>query len=499
MYQIYCNNSLIWENGNDDLQLFEASLELELGKSGSLTFTIYPNHPSYDSVVQMAPVQVSRNYSKIYGGRILDMKIGFYGQKQVSCEGELAFLLDSAVPPHSYTGAFSGYLEYVLGMHNRLVDADKQFVKGNVTVADFSPFTATEKTEYISAFDTLQNKMVAVSGGYLSVRYDAELGMNCLDLLDYNNNLNDTSGQTIELGKNLLDISRETKGAALYSAIIPLGAKLNGSEQRLDIKGVNSGLPHIINNSAVTLCKGIIYRQVVFENITNATTLKATAEGYLADNYAGEYSVEITAADLSGTDVNIDHFRLGQWVNVFNEHHFGNSAQAFQIKKMTVNLLQASVNKIVIGAVKKGLTTDMADLAKGVDSISVPEAVQPYVIESGSTGIWTWKKFSDNTCEFFGKIPITSADITTGFGTWYRGANLFDATAYEYPVEMTEAPALEATFQTRNGLGAIAWIFSQDAETAQRYVPQCYLIRPSTAAGVFGNLNIIGKGKVKVT
>lgn len=496
MYQIYCNGSLLWENSNDDLILTEAALELELGKSGSLTFTIYPDHPSYDSVVQMAPVQVSRNYEKIYGGRILDIKIGFYGQKQVSCEGELAFLLDSAIPPHSYTGDFSGYLEYVLGMHNRLVDADKQFVKGNVTVGDFSPFTASEKAEYRSAWDTLQSKMVAPSGGYLSIRYDASLGMNCVDLLAYEGAASDVSGQSIELGKNLLDISRESSGASLYSAIVPLGAKLEGSEQRLDIRSVNSGLPYIINQAAVELCKGVIYRQVVFDNITNAETLKTYAESYLADNYAGEYSIEITAADLSGTDANIDHFRVGKWVRVYNEHHFGHTPQLFQIKKMAVDLLQAAVNKVVIGTVKKGLTDDMASLSKGVDSISVPEAVQPYVIESGSTGIWTWKKFSDNTCEFFGKIPVTSADVTGALGGWYKGANLYDATAYEYPVSMAEAPVVEMMFQTRNGLGALIWVFSQDAETAQKYLPQSYLIRPTTATGIHGNISIVGKGKL---
>ena len=62
---------------------------------------------------------------------------------------------------------------------------------------------------------------------------------------------------------------------------------------------------------------------------------------------------------------------------------------------------------------------------------------------------------------------------------------------------MTEAPALEMTFQTRNGMGAMLWVYSMDADTAQQYLPQSYLIRPSTATGIFGNINIIGKGKLK--
>ena len=121
---------------------------------------------------------------------------------------------------------------------------------------------------------------------------------------------------------------------------------------------------------------------------------------------------------------------------------------------------------------------------------------EPVVIESGSSGIWKWKKFSDNTCEFFGKIPVTSADVSLALGGWFRGANLYEATAYEYPLQMTEAPALSMMFQTRNGLAALLWAFSADATTAQRYLPQSYLIRPTTATGIYGNINIIGKGKV---
>ena len=117
-------------------------------------------------------------------------------------------------------------------------------------------------------------------------------------------------------------------------------------------------------------------------------------------------------------------------------------------------------------------------------------------MESGTTGIFTWKKFSDNTCEFFGKISVTSYDITSALGSWYKGVSLYEADAHPYPFEMSEAPAVEITFQTRNASGAIPWVFSQDADTAKGYLPQCYLIRPVTGSGINGNINIIGKGKL---
>lgn len=122
--------------------------------------------------------------------------------------------------------------------------------------------------------------------------------------------------------------------------------------------------------------------------------------------------------------------------------------------------------------------------------------IEKTVIETGTTGIWKWRKYSDRTVEFFGKIPLYSTNIAQTFSGWYRGETLFEPTEYPYPFIMTEAPALNMMFQTRNGLGALLWAFSQDAETAQRYVPQCYLIRPTSATGVSGNINIIGRGKI---
>lgn len=491
MYQVYCGTSMIYEHGVDELRIIAPVLELELGKTGSFQFTIYPNHPNYDAVEPMSAVTVLRNYQTIYTGRVLAIQYGFHNEKQVSCEGELAFLLDVLVNPHAYNGSFVGYFEYIVAQYNASVEEDRRFVVGDVTVAEYTPFYAAE-TEYKTAFDILQNKLSAPSGGYLQVRNES--GVRYLDLLSPESD-GTASSQTIELGKNLLDLRREFNGADVFSAIIPFGAKIGETETRLDIMAVNGGVGFLVNAEAKKFCKGLIYREVIFDGLTNADTLKAESEAYLANNYAGEYSIEVTAADLSGQDASLDFFRVGQWVNVFSSYHF-DTPQLFLIKKLTIKLLSPAKNKIVIGKVKKGFTQAVAELSNSVNSISVPEAVQPYVMESGTTGIWTWKKFSDNTCEFFGKVPVADGQTGTAFGGWYRSGALYEATAYPYPLDMTEAPSVQMTFQTRNANGAFLWPFSDTAENARQYLPQCYLVKPSVATGILGNINIIGKGKV---
>ena len=492
MWQVYGSGTTLHDPTLEDHRLTKASLDLELGKTGSFDFVIYPNHPGFANIVPLRSIiTVAKNYKTIYKGRVLDIKYGFYGEKQVSCEGVLAFLLDTMIPPHKYSGSFAGYFDYVVTSHNGYADDDKQFWHGVVTVADYAPFAVEEK-EYRSAYDLLMTHSVNPSGGYLHVRYDGD--RNYIDLLSYTADVSDVSGQKIELGVNLLDIKRETKSEDMFSAIIPLGAKIGDTETRLDIKGVNNGVPYIVNAAAKELCGGLIYRTVIFDNVTNATTLKSTASAYLTENHAGESSIEITAADLSGRDQTIDSFDIGRWVRVSVQHHF-DGEQLFLIKKQTLDLLSPASNKIVIGAVHKGISDAVAEISNAVKSRE-DDAVQPYVMESGTTGIFRWKVFSDGTCEFFGKVPITSADVTSALGGWYRGANLYEATAYEYPFTMTEAPAINMTFQTRNGLAALLWMSSIDADTAQRYLPQAFLIRPTTATGIYGNINIIGKGKI---
>ena len=128
--------------------------------------------------------------------------------------------------------------------------------------------------------------------------------------------------------------------------------------------------------------------------------------------------------------------------------------------------------------------------------VTVLEGVQPYVLDSGTNGIWTWRKYSDGTAECFGKINLSGVAVSAALGGWFRSETLFDATAYPYPISFSEAPAANLTFQTRNGSGAVLWVFSASAENAKQYLPQAYLIRPTTATGINGNINITVKGKV---
>ena len=498
MYKVYADTVIIHDDRLDGVKIIGGKLTMEAGKTGLFEFSIYPSNPHYDAVTPVKSIiQVYKDGENIFSGRALSISYGFYNEKVCKCEGELAFLLDSLIEPHTYSQNFAGYFPYILAKHNAQVEAHKKFTPGVVTVGDFEPFAVVENLEYRSTYETLK-KMLERSGGLLRVRREG--GVRYLDLIAPEVDASNVAIQEIRLGKNLLDMKRDIDGTEVFTAIVPLGAKLEDSEIRLDIKNVNSGLPYIINEEA-RAAYGLIFRQVVFDTITNMQTLKAEAEKYLAEQYAALNSIEITAADLSGMDASLDGFKVGQWVRVYSPVH-GINGTLYLIRKMTIILDKPAETKIEIGLEKKGLTDSLGAIAETVSkpqetqSTPEPEPVQPYVVDSGTTGIFRWKIFSDGTCEFFGKIPVLSYACSSTLGTWYRGVSLYEADAHPYPFQMAEAPSVSMTFQTRNGSGALVWLFSDSVASAQGYLPQCYLIRPTTATGIHGNINVIGKGRL---
>ena len=492
-YRIYADQWLLHDDRLEELKVISPKLTLEVNKTGSLTFSIYPEHPYYSKLAKLKTIiTVYQDDLLLFRGRVLDSEKGFYNEKQVVCEGQLAFLLDSIQRPYDFTGSVLEYITLLVTNHNALVEGTKQFKAGNVTVAEFGEFAVVDNLDYRTAFETLSSRMVEPSGGYLSVRYVGN--DRYLDLLDINADVSNVSNQPIKLGKNLLDIKRDIDGGEVFTGIVPLGAKNEGSEIRVDIKNVNSGSAYLLDEQAADFY-GKIYRQVIFENITYPPTLLEAAKAYLAEKAAEISNVEITAADLSSIDDTLDGYKVGQWVQVISPMHF-DQPQTFLIKKMTIMLSDPAGTKIEIGRTKQGITDSISGISESVSKIEAPEAVQPYVIESGETGIWFWKKFSDGTCEFFGKIPVLNAEVTAALGNWFKSVALYEATAYQYPFQMAEAPALNMIFQTRNANGALLWIFSQDADTAKAYLPQVNLIRPTTATGIHGNINIIGKGRL---
>ena len=355
MYQVYCDDWLLHDMNMPDLKLISPKLELEVNKAGSLTFTIYPQHPYFTKLQRLKSIiRVYQNGKLIFLGRILNTERGFKNQRKVTCEGELSFLLDSIIRPYSFQGDVPELFEYIIAEHNKQVDTKKQFKVGKITVTDPNGYINRSDTQYLTGYDSLMNKLVNSLGGYLNVRYETD-GM----YLDYLADFETINSQEIRLCKNILDMTDTVKGEDIATAIIPLGAKIaedgvaQEDQKRLTIESVNDGKDYVYNAEAVEKY-GWIFKTVTFDDVTIASNLLRKGNEELTKAIQLENTIEVKAVDLSGTNQAISAFAVGVYHKVISPLHDLNDL--FPVTKMTLNLTAPQNDTLTLGATRKTFT-----------------------------------------------------------------------------------------------------------------------------------------------
>lgn len=360
MYRVYCDGLPIYNDKLEGLKIFSPSLDLELNKTGSFSFTLYPDHPYYGSIQKLKSIiTVYQEDYLLFRGRVLDDKIGFYNERKVTCEGELAFLLDSIKRPYDFTGSVAKYLALLLDSHNAQVDETKRFTLGNVTVTDPNDYIVRANIDHVDTWKEMNDKLLALLGGFLSIRHADGVAY-----LDYLADFALLSPQKIEFGKNLLDQKRIIKGADVATVVIPLGAKLKDAEgkdtdKRLTIESLNGGADFIEDASAISQY-GTIVKTVIFDDVTIAENLKAKGQAYLSSLVKLPESIELTAADLATVSTAFSSFHLGTYVDVVSKPHGLN--QKFLVRKLSINLLDPAANKLTLGGVFEGLAASLKGL-----------------------------------------------------------------------------------------------------------------------------------------
>lgn len=360
MYRVYCDGLPIYNDKLEGLKIFSPSLDLELNKTGSFSFTLYPDHPYYGSIQKLKSIiTVYQEDYLLFRGRVLDDEIGFYNERKVTCEGELAFLLDSIKRPYDFTGSVAEYLALLLDSHNAQVDETKRFTLGNVTVTDPNDYIVRANIDHVGTWKEMNDKLLALLGGFLSIRHADGVAY-----LDYLADFTLLSPQKIEFGKNLLDQKRIIKGADVATVVIPLGAKLKDAEgkdtdKRLTIESVNGGADFIEDAAAISQY-GTIVKTVIFDDVTIAENLKAKGQAYLSSLVKLPESIELTAADLATVNTSFSSFHLGTYVDVVSKPHELN--QKFLVRKLSINLLDPAANKLTLGGVFEGLAASLKGL-----------------------------------------------------------------------------------------------------------------------------------------
>ena len=224
MYKIYADDILIYDSTLEDYKIGKGSVSLETNKSGSFTFSIYPDHFYYDSFVRLKTViTVYKSDRIIFRGRILSDVTDYWNNKVITCEGELGFLQDSIIRPFSFSGTPKALFTKFINEHNSQVDEFKRFKVGTVTTVDSNNYISRSNEEYESALSNLNSRLIEDSlGGYFYITH-GEDGRDPIPTINYLAEFTKVATQSVEFGANLKNYTKTVKAEDIATAVIPLG------------------------------------------------------------------------------------------------------------------------------------------------------------------------------------------------------------------------------------------------------------------------------------
>jgi phage minor structural protein len=330
MYQILCDGNILHDTRLDGLQVINAKCNLELNKTGYLSFSIPPTHQYYDVIQKhTSEITLLQDNEIIFVGRVLNDDIDFDNIKNIECEGELSYLLDSIQRYHEYhldggsENVIKTYLNTLITNHNSQVqDARKKFTLGDVTITDPNNYLY-KVSNYEDTLTTITDKLIGTYGGYLVIRHSGNT-----KYLDYVKEYTGVCGQTIEFGKNIIDMNRYIKGEDIFTALIPLGATDDTTEKRIDITSLSNSTSgtivkkdDYIYDTAGVKKWGWIWKTYNWNDVTEPQNLLSKAKQLLSYGIAETFTIELTAIDLHLLDIDIDRIKLGNKIRCVSVPH----------------------------------------------------------------------------------------------------------------------------------------------------------------------------------
>lgn len=350
MYKIYADNTLIYDSTLEDYKIGKGSITSESNKSGSFTFSIYPDHFHYDKFIRLKTVITVYKSNKInFRGRILTDTSNYYNLKTLTCEGEMGFLRDSIIRPFTFTGTPEELFKKFITEHNSQVDEFKRFKIGKITVTDPNNYIIRANSEYESTSDNITSRLLETLGGYIYITHENDIDQ--IPTINYLADYETTATQSIEFGENLKDYTKKVDAQNIATAIIPLGAVIddNNSETedpKLTIESVNNNLDYVYNSDAVALY-GWIFKVVEWDDVTIASNLKNKALEYLQESIKQNISIELNAIDLHLLNHSIESFKMGDYIRVTSIPH--NFDSTMLCTKQTIDLLKPSNDSVTLG------------------------------------------------------------------------------------------------------------------------------------------------------
>lgn len=439
MYSITVINSTgeytLHNSYDEALKLISPVLKLELNKSGTLTFSIDPDHPNRAQILPMASEIYVYDDNQVYWiGRPLTIEGDWDNIASVTCEGILGYLLDTQIPPFDFTEGNSirgtdcvrTFLSRLITRHFNSVGTSwagqrKYFYTGTVTVTDSNNNLARSSEDYHSTLETINEKLLEPYGGYIRLRWNSSTGLT--RYIDYIETFG-AATQQIVFGENLLDLNTHTDAGEIYTAVIPEGAQIGDTDKRVTLEGytpttaVSNQIKDLAHGGAVTSMPasgsmngfryvydaaginrhGRIFVKQTWDDVTTQQNLALKAAKFIGEISVLGTTIELSAVDLSRISVDYKRFNLGEIVQVISLPH---DIQAeYQITQMTIDLYDPSKSTLVLGGKLGTYTFDNTKQTTSIENAItdiLPAAIQnATALLSGGLGGYLIIRQDDN-------------------------------------------------------------------------------------------------------
>lgn len=307
MYAGYTDGTLLFAVGMAGREISAGTLHRAVGEIDSADFVLPPSNTMRDVPVKRASViSIQKDGVEIFRGSVADTSTDLRGSRTYSVDGAMLWLDDICKAPFVLSpDTVEYYVTALLTQYNAACAPARKILLG--TVDSTLPKLSVQHAEYVSTLALLQEAMTAV-GGTMRLRYAAGNVY-----LDVHKSYRHMCTQQVDISKNLLDLTDKIDGASLLTRVYPVG------KDGLTIGSVNGGIPYLINADAEALYGRIDGTLRV--DTDDAAALKAAAATYLAQNCGLSRGIEVSAADLSGADTELEPFDVGDSVRVVSPPH----------------------------------------------------------------------------------------------------------------------------------------------------------------------------------
>lgn len=381
-----------------DVQISAGTLKEESGQSPTLSLTIQPTHPLWDSFTRDTVMLPNREVELfevetslvLFRGRVRAVSMEFDGSKKLTCEGAMAYLNDTTVRPYktydtdeiecdiNAPSEANKLFEWFIEQHNaRVMNACEKFRIGVNAGANYGKLQRGTGTGP-ATLKEMRDKLEKACGGWLRVRYDATES-----IIDW---LPDTGAaeatQRVELGSNLLDLDTQVDGKDIYTAIVPVGKTGKGSEERkVNVSTETAYVPFgfvIQDDAVVDMTAAEKYGRIEKTISYDLDKPQALADKAVADLAAGKLddSIEVSAFDLHNLNEQTLPIDFLDRVFVKSEPH---GIERYMIcSGRTINLTNPTATQYKLGAITATLTkggtssqeSAQESIAKRVTSLS---------------------------------------------------------------------------------------------------------------------------------